>query len=263
MDLKRRYGPWALLVGGSEGIGEHLARKLGRAGVNVVIVARKPGPLAETAKKVREESGAQVRTLELDIARPDILERIREVTDDIEIGLLVHNVGGGGGGAGLFVDKALEDVVSSVMINPMAVTKLSHHFGKAMAARGRGGLLFVGSMAGNAGSFKFASYSASKAFNQIFAEALWAELQPKGVDVLALVIGATDTPSRARSGTVDAPEMPVASAEYVAQQGLDHLPEGPVHVTPENVEFFNTITAMPRRKAAELLRDLMTRMSPK
>lgn len=261
MSLRERYGPWALIVGGSEGIGEHLARKLGMAGINLVLVARKPGPLAETAQKVRDESGVQIRTLALDIARPDMLERIREVTDDVEIGLVAHNVGGGGG-SGPFVDKPLDDALSAVMINPVAQTKLAHHFGKAMAQRGRGGILFVGSMAGNAGSYHFASYSACKAFAQIFAEALWAELQPKGVDVLALVIGATDTPARRRSGVVDAGEMPVASAEYVAQQALDHLAQGPVHVTPENAEFFDTITRMPRRQAAELLRDLMTRMSP-
>src|ERR1700761_4703574 len=93
--LKERYGPWALLVGGSEGIGEHLARKLGAAGINLVLVARKPEPLAATAGAVRAESGVEVRTLALDIGREDLLERVREITDGLEVGLLAHNVGGG------------------------------------------------------------------------------------------------------------------------------------------------------------------------
>ncbi|MGB8364688.1 MAG: SDR family NAD(P)-dependent oxidoreductase [Rhizomicrobium sp.] len=261
MVSKERYGPWALIVGGSEGIGEQFARKLGAAGIHLVLVARKPAPLLETAQKVRDESGVEVRTLQLDIARDDMLDRIREVTDDVEIGLVIHNVGGGQG-SGPFVEKTLDEVLATVMINPVAQTKLAHHFGRGMAERGRGGILLVGSMAGNAGSFHFATYSASKAFSQILAEALWAELQPKGVDVLALVIGATDTPARARSGVVDADEMPVASAEDIARQGLEQLPHGPVHVPPENVEFFNAVCAMPRREAAEMLRNLMTRMSP-
>jgi len=261
MVLKECYGPWALIVGGSEGIGEHLGRKLGAAGIKVVLVARKPGPLTQTAQKIIEESGVEVRTLQLDISRDDMLDRIREVTDGLEVGLVIHNVGGGPG-SGPFVEQTLDDALATVVINSIGQTKLAHHFGKQMAERGRGGILFVGSMAGNAGSFNFATYSASKAFTQIFAEALWAELQPKGVDVLALVIGATDTPARARSGVVDADEMPVASSEEVAQQGLDQLPHGPVYVTPENVQFFNKVSAMPRREAAEMLRDLMTRMSP-
>lgn len=261
MTLKERYGPWALLVGGSEGIGEHLARKLGAAGIHLVLVARKAAPLQATAQAVREAAGVDVRTLTLDIAAPDLLGRIRAVTDGLEIGLVVHNVGGGQG-SGPFVEGSLEAALSPVLTNPIAQVKLAHHYGGLMAQRGRGGLLFIGSMAGNVGSYHFATYSAAKAFTQIFSEALWAELEPKGVDVLTLVIGATDTPARQRSGVIDAGEMPVASPEYVAQQALDHLPHGPVHVTPENAEFFKMVNAVPRRQAAEMLRDLMTRMAP-
>src|SRR6516162_5632676 len=92
LGLKERYGPWALIVGGSEGIGDHLARQLGAAGINIILVARKAAALAETSRKV-QATGAEVRTLQLDIGRADMLERIREVTDGLEIGLLIHNVG--------------------------------------------------------------------------------------------------------------------------------------------------------------------------
>lgn len=261
MSLKDRYGPWALIVGGSEGIGEHLARKLGDAGINLVLVARNGGPLAATAQAVRDESGVAVRTLELDIARDDLLDRIGEATQGLEVGLLVHNVGGGQS-FGPLVDGTLAAALSPVLTNPVAATKLVHRFGKPMADRGRGGILFIGSMAGNAGSYFVAGYSAAKGWMQIFAEAIWAELQPRGVDVLAFPIGATDTPSRRRSGTVDADEMPVASPEHVAQQALDQLPHGPVYVAPENREYFQSISAMPRRQAAELQRDLLMRMLP-
>jgi short-subunit dehydrogenase len=91
-------------------------------------------------------------------------------------------------------------------------------------------------------------------------EALWAEFQPQGVDVLAFPIGAAATPSRARSGTVDADEMPVARPEDVAQQALDQLPHGPVYVLPQNADYFKELCSMPRRAAAELQRDLLKRM---
>jgi short-subunit dehydrogenase len=250
-----------LLVGGSEGIGEHLARKLGMAGINIVLVARKPEPLAETSQKVHEESGVEVRTLQLDIAHPDLLERIREVTDDLEVGLLVHNVGGGGG-FGPFVNLSAGAALKPVLTNAVAITKLVNHYGRPMADRGRGGILFLGSMAGNAGSYYLVGYSAAKAWVQVFAEGLWAELQPVGVDVLVVPIGATDTPARRRSGTVDADEMPVAKPEDVAQEALDHLPEGPVYVAPQNRQYFDSLYAMSRREAAELQRDLLIRMLP-
>jgi uncharacterized protein len=259
MSLKERYGPWALLVGGSEGIGEHLARQLGAAGINLVLVARKAATLADTAQRLRADMGVEVRTLELDIRREDMLDRIREVTDGLRVGLLVHNVGGGQG-FGPFVDCGLEDVMSAVLTNPVAFTKLAHQFGKPMADRGRGGILMIGSLAGNAGGYYLATYSAGKAFNQILMEALWAELKPRGVDVLAFPIGAADTPSRARSGTVDADEMPVARPEEVARQALAELPNGPVYVSPEYERHFRSLCSLPRRQAAEMQRDLLLRM---
>jgi uncharacterized protein len=144
----------------------------------------------------------------------------------------------------------------------VAITKLVNQFGKPMADRRRGGILFFGSMAGNAGGYYLVGYSAAKAWVQNFAEGLWAELQPLGVDVLVIPIGATDTPARRRSGTVDDDKMPVARPENVAQQALDHLPNGPVYVAPENEQYFNSLYAMSRREAAELQRDLLMRVLP-
>jgi short-subunit dehydrogenase len=257
--MKERYGPWALIVGGSEGIGEHLARKLAAAGINILLVARKADALAQTSRKILHESRVEVRTLQLDIAQSDMLERIREVTDGLDIGILIHNVGGAQG-VGPFVDCTLEAVMAACLANPVALTKLAHHFGKPMIERGRGGILMIGSMAGNAGSYFLATYSAAKAYNQMLMEALWAEFQPHGVDVLAIPIGAANTPSRARSATIDADEMPVEQPEAIAQQALDHLPDGPVFVSPANVERFKALCSLPRREAAELQRDLLMRM---
>ena len=259
MTLLEKYGPWALLVGGSEGIGEHLARKLGRAGINIVLVARKAGPLAACASKVRAECGVEVRTLELDIAGADMLDRIRAITDDLEIGLLVHNVGGGTPG-GMIVDLPEEALLATVLANPVALTRLAHHFGKPMATRGHGGILVIGSMAGNAGCYLMGVYSASKAYNQILVEALWAELQPRGVDVLAIPIGAADTPARQRSGTVDSDLMPVALPEDVAQLALDHMAEGPVLVMPHDQAYFDAACTSSRRVAVENQRDLIQQM---
>lgn len=258
---KERYGPWALLVGGSEGIGEHLARKLGAVGVNIVLVARKAEPLAETARKVREETGVEVRTLQLDVAREDMLERIREVTDGLEVGLLVHNVSGGQN-FGSFVEGSLDSALAMVNANATATVKLVHHFGKPMADRGRGGILFFGSFAGVVGSYFLAAYSAAKAFNQVFSEALWAELGPRGVDVLSFLVGLTDTPSYRRSGTSDQNAAPVADPADVAQDALDQLTRGPLGFAAENAEYFKTLYAMPRGEAAAMKRDMMARNHP-
>lgn len=258
MVSKERYGPWALLLGGSEGIGEHIARRLAAVGINIILVARKPEPLAETSAMLRATYGVEVRTIELDISRPDMLERIREVTDGLEVGFLLHNVSGGQR-FGPFVDQPIEPALAMVAANPIATVKLSHHFGAPMAARGRGAILFMGSLGAIVGSYALAAYSASKAFNQVFAEALWAELQPRGVDVLDFLVGLTDTPSYKRSGTSDANSMPLGKPEEIAQLALEQLSNGPIQVAPENAEYFKSLYAMSRREGAELKRKFMSR----
>ena len=134
---------------------------------------------------------------------------------------------------------------------------LSHHFGRKMVERGRGGMIFVGSMAGNAGSPMMAIYGATKAFEQNLAEALWAEWAPKGVHVLYMVLGATDTPKRARLNFQDPPDVIIQSSEAVADQGLANIANGPVHVPAHMQADFDRFCSLPRREAAQAMRDML------
>jgi len=83
-----RYGPWALIIGGSEGVGAEFVRHLAADGFKLVLVARKLAPLEELAAELRG-TGAEVRMLSADLSQSDVLNTVRTVTDDIEIGLLV------------------------------------------------------------------------------------------------------------------------------------------------------------------------------
>lgn len=223
MDLDK-YGPWALIVGGSEGVGAAFARDLAVAGFALVLVARKPGPLEELAAELGG-GGTEVRTLSADLSRPDAIDRVRAVTDDIEVGLLIYNAG---------ANSVRGDFVE---LDPevLGQTEFAHHYGALMCRRGRGGIILCGSTASYMGSPTLATYNASKAFSRIFSEALWAECRNFGVDVLHLNIGFTATPAMARLGyTLDAAQPP----EEVAREGLDHLADGPVWIVggPSNVE---------------------------
>jgi short-subunit dehydrogenase len=195
-----------------------------------------------------------VRTLSLDLKQSDMLERIREVTDDIEVGLLIFNAGDTGTMMGAFLERSLEHVLAAVQVTAIGQTTLAHHFGSRMASRGRGGIILLGSLSGNAGMPNVATYCAAKAFSQILAEALWSELKPRGIDVLSLVLGFTDTPARTRSGVplAETPGMPVLAADDVAQQALENLADGgPVHVPPPYAQMFQYLSSAPRRQLAE------------
>ena len=248
MDLAK-YGPWALITGGSEGVGAEFARRLAADGFKLVLVARKVEPLEELAAELRGK-GAEVRTLSADLSKPDVLGRIREVTDDIEVGLLVYNAGANNI-RGLFVDLPAEVTQAVIAINVLGQANLSRHYGALMKPRGRGGIILTGSSGGYLGSPTLAAYTAAKAFSRIFSEALWLECQPLGIDVLHLVIGFTATPAMARLG------MPIELAEpcdNVAREGLENIANGPVWIvsTPGNVDRARMINAIDNR--AEIVR---------
>lgn len=243
MDLAK-YGPWALVIGGSEGVGAAFARQLAADGFKLVLVARKPEPLEELAAELRA-GGADVRILSADLARPDVLDRVRTVTDDIEVGLLIYNAGANNT-RGDFLELPREVPDSVIAINVIGQTNFARHYGAPMRARGRGGIILAGSLGGYLGSPTLAAYTASKAFSRIFTEALWAECQPLGVDVLHLNIGFTATPAMARLGMpVDMAEPP----ETVAREGLENIANGPVWIvsTPGNIERVRMISAVDNR----------------
>lgn len=123
-------------------------------------------------------------------------------------------------------------------------------FGRRMAERGRGGIVIMGSLAGNAGSPSVVPYAGAKAFSQVFAEGLWWELKQQGVDVLHVVVGSTETPAMERLGIVfrkNAADPP----ELVARLALANLANGPVVVVPSMQARFDDLATSDRRAATE------------
>jgi short-subunit dehydrogenase len=244
----QRYGPWAVIAGGSEGIGSCIAAELARAGINLVLVARKPEPLEALAAGLRAEAGIEVRTLALDLTDAAMLAKVRVVTDGVDVGLLVYNAGASHR-TGPYLDWPLEDVIKVIRLNVDGQAIFAHHFGNRMVARGGGGIVLMGSMAGNAGSPSVVAYAGAKAFSQIFAEGLWWELGQKGVDVLQVVVGPTATPAMARMG-ITYHEGEAVRSEDVARHTLANIANGPVFVMPELRAGFEQLTITDRRAAA-------------
>jgi len=226
--LLQQYGPWALIAGGSEGIGLSFARLLAEAGLNLVLLARRREPLRDARKQICSEFPVEVRIHEMDLTAPDLETQLVKVTDDLDIGLLIYNAGAVHG-TGLFLDDPLQRARNLVQLNCVGPAIFSHHLGNRMRQRGRGGILLMSSLSGLTGGAYIAAYAATKAFDIIFAESLWAELTPAGVHVLGLIAGATDTPSMTASG-IDFEAGHAMDPTVVAKEGLARLPHGPVHV---------------------------------
>lgn len=218
--FRQRYGPWALVAGASEGIGAAFASALAARGVHLVLLARRPGPLQALAASLR---GVEVRTAAVDLTAPDLAPRLEEATRGLEVGLVVAN-------AALaltapFLELELDQALRTVDLNVRAPLVLAHVFGRPMAVRGRGGLVFMSSVAGLIGSPRVATYAGTKAFALQFGESLWAELHPRGVDVVTCAAGPTRTPTYTEVQRSAVP--PVMEAADVVEAALGALGRGP------------------------------------
>jgi len=256
-----RYGPWAVIAGGSEGVGASFATQLAEAGINLVLLARKPGPLEETAQAARA-LGVEVRTLAVDLTDADAPKLIADVTSDLEVGLLVYNAGANTYGHE-FVTGDLERFQQVIDLNITAQMALVQMFGAPMKERRRGGILLVGSLAGFLGQAQISIYGAVKAFCRIFAEGLWLEMREYDVDVVEFVLGVTRTPAMERAGlSFDIPGLHVSEPDDVARQALASLTEGPVQVAAGNEKAVEIRSGTDRAKLALGAHEASKRLLP-
>jgi short-subunit dehydrogenase len=186
-----RYGPWALITGASSGIGREFARQLAARGLNLVLVARRAERLAELSTELAGRHGIEARPAPIDLCFDGFLDAIRTATEGLEIGLLVNSAGFAR--TGLFLDMNPDEMTRMLNLNCRAPLALAREYGPAMRDRRRGGIVFLSSVTGFAGTPLWSLYSGTKAFNLLLGEGLAAELRADGVDVLALAPGTTRT----------------------------------------------------------------------
>ena len=263
MTFPERYGPWALVVGGSDGIGAAFADQLAGRGLRLVLVARRAGPLDRYATELRDRYGVEVRTVPVDGSAPDAAEHILARTAGVDLGLLVCSAAAAPVGRFLAADPAELDRL--VALNCGLPTRLAHGVGTRLAARGRGGIILLSSVASQQGSALVAPYAASKAYVRVLAEGLWLELRPSGVDVLACCPGrvatATYLDSRPGDPGLAPPVMPAAP---VARAALDALGHRPVVVPGRLNALAGAVSTrlLPKRTAVTLASRALARMYP-
>jgi short-subunit dehydrogenase len=228
VSFREKYGPWAIVAGASEGVGASFARAIAARAVNCLLIANR-GPLEDVAQSVRAQ-GVECLTANIDLAAPDACARIVEAAGAREIGLYVANAGSDRIGA-RFHDREIDAWRKLLQLNVVSTIEACHHFGRLMRERGRGGLLLVNSGACYGGASILASYAACKGYLLNFAEGIWAELKPFGVDVLTIALSKTDTPMfrgmLERNGLPIPPDL--APPDEVAETALERLPCGPIH----------------------------------
>ena len=130
-----------------------------------------------------------------------------------------------------FVESDMEQVQKVIDLNVTSPMQIIRRFGPGLKARGKGGIVVMGSMAGYLGHADMSVYSAAKAFSRVFVEGLWLEMREYGVDVVEVILGVTRTPAMIRAGLdMDLPGMTVSEPHEVADEVMTSIGNGPVHV---------------------------------
>jgi short-subunit dehydrogenase len=223
-----------VVVGASRGIGRAIAKVAAREGSVVVLVARSPAALDAAAADVRQ-AGGEAFTLALDLLSEDASRRLQDflTANGLICDVLVNSAGYGLRGAATLIP--IDDQLGIVDLNIRALTGLTLHFLPGMAARGRGGVLNLGSIAGFAPGPNMALYYASKAFVRSFSEALHQELRATGVTVTCVAPGPVSTEFLERSGAGRATlfkVLPKVDADYVAERAWRGFRSGRRLVVP-------------------------------
>jgi short-subunit dehydrogenase len=246
------YGPWAMVAGGSEGLGGAWSEALAKRGLNVVMVARRAEGLEAHAQTLRQRYGVQIRTQVLDLSDGEAHSKLSSMAAEVDAGLVIYNAALSPSGSFAEMDPSL--IAMALATNVVTPTLTLRAVLPLLALCERSGVVIVSPLAGFAGSAGLATYGATKAYLRVLAEALWEECRGSGTDVLATAPGAVSTP-----GLLDRPARRIPgqlTPGQIVESSLACLGKTPLHVPGRTNLVAATLLSrlLPRPAAAALMR---------
>jgi uncharacterized protein len=219
--------PLGLVTGASSGIGATLARELARDGHDLILAARRVGPMQALAAELKA-AGANSTIIAVNLAKPgaaaDLAQDIE--TRGLTVDVLINAAGVGANGR--FDGSDPIRVGEMLQVNVVALTELTRLLLPGMVARRRGSVMLLASTAAFQPGPQMAVYCASKAFVLSFGQAIAYELKDSGITVTTLCPGATDTEFArvadvAGAALFKGSALPVMTASEVARIGYRGL----------------------------------------
>jgi len=228
MNLKEKYGEWALVTGASSGIGREFVLEFARNGINSLALARRKDRLLELKEEVKKQYGIEVVPIEADLSDINFYEKIEPIVKNYSIGILVNNAGFGSSGPFYKNDSNAE--IKMTIVNCVAPTILTHKILPQMIERKKGAIIFLGSIVGINPTPYMTVYSATKAFNVFIGAGLYEELRKLklNIDVLTLNPGGTVTEFQRISNITSGPFA--AYPDEVVKTAIKNLGKKPTTV---------------------------------
>ncbi|AKQ56829.1 oxidoreductase [Bordetella hinzii] len=189
----------ALITGASTGIGAVYADRLARRGHNLILVARNRDRLDTLARRLSDDTGRSVEVLPADLNSASDLGRLEtRLREDASIDMLVNNAGIGTHTP--LLQSQFDHMERLIALNITALTRLTYAVVPGMAARGRGALINIASVVAITPERLNGVYGASKAYVLALSHSLRHELAGQGIQVQAVLPGATSTAFWATGG---------------------------------------------------------------
>lgn len=262
MQFKEKYGPWAIIAGSAEGLGEAWSRALAKKKLNLLMIDHQGDKLQKLSAELEQSEGILTRTLVLDLKDDHAAEKIMAVDGAFDCRLLIYNAAYSM--IKPFTSIEPEKLDSFIDINIRSQIKLVHSFANHLLAKGHGGgIIMMSSLAGLLGMQLVAPYAATKAFAWNLAEALHHELHQHGIDVMACIAGATATPAYLDTNPQYGKLKPlVMKPRDVAEAGLEKLGKKTLFIAGRSnrINYFILTRLLPRKLAARIANNTMGKM---
>jgi hypothetical protein len=258
MSFKEKYGSWAIITGASSGLGVEFAHQLAEKGLNLVLVARREELMVELAEKIQSKYPVEVRIIALDLAKEGFYTELSEKTTDLDIGLIVNNAGMNI--EGHFYRGDLDRNIQMIRLNMEAPFTIAYEMGKKFIEKGKGGIIFTASSSSFQATPYLSHYGATKAYLLSLAESMNYEFKDKGVNVIALCPGMTE--SEMTKGMKGNPI--VMKAAPVVKLAIDNLGKQ-AYVVPglgNKIQAFMTQRVLGRDLSRVITGSLMKRVLP-
>jgi short-subunit dehydrogenase len=246
-------GKTVLVTGASQGIGEAFVRELAQRGATLILVARNEAKLNAIAASL---PAGKAHVIAADLQQRGAAKRLFDAvaSKGLSVDVLINNAGYGL--YGRFDELDLEGQLGSIELNVLTLVELTHRFMPGIVER-KGGVIQVGSAAAFQPTPFTSVYGATKAFVLSFGEALWAEYRDRGVRVLTLNPGQTETGFFDRAG--DLPKQKMATPQDVVRVGLKSFEAGHASVVEGMLNKVMTFSGrfMPRAFVAKTVANMI------
>ncbi|NWR48445.1 HSDL1 protein, partial [Regulus satrapa] len=188
VDLVKKYGEWAVVTGGTDGVGKAYAEELAKRGVNIILISRNKEKLEAVSRSIADTYKVETDFIVADFSKgPELYPAIKEALKDREIGILVNNVGIFYAHTDYFTNLSEATLWDLIHVNISSATMMTHIVLPGMVKKKKGAIVNLSSAVCCQPAPMLTVYGASKSYLDYFSRALHYEYASKGIFVQSLM----------------------------------------------------------------------------